>query len=80
MPKKIGTISRFTRNPHSYACFYRASVATLGDGIAAIAAGLALEVLEKKITQILKKTGSTLHHSKDMQKQLDYLINEKSIK
>ena len=56
--------------------FIGASIATLGDGIAAIAAGLALEALEKKSNPDPQKTGSTLPHSKDMQKQLDYLINE----
>lgn len=55
--------------------FIGASIATLGDGIAAIAAGLALEALENSSNQGTQKSDSS-PQSKDMQKQLDYLINE----
>ena len=52
--------------------FIGASIVTLGDAISAIAAGLALEALEKKNGDSSTSTNQT----KDMQKQLDYLINE----
>lgn len=55
--------------------FIGASIATLGDGIAALAAGLALEALEENFQSqsgsrnVHKDVGST-------QRQLDYFINE----
>ena len=56
--------------------FIGASIVTLGDAISAVAAGLALESLEKSKNQDSQKNDSPPHQSKDMQKQLDYLINE----
>lgn len=53
--------------------FIGASIVTLGDAISAIAAGLALEALEKSKNG---DSGTPPTKSKDMQKQLDYLINE----
>lgn len=56
--------------------FIGASIVTLGDGISAIAAGLALEALEKSNNQDSQNTDTQLAQSKDIQKQMDYLINE----
>ena len=56
--------------------FIGASIVTLGDGISAIAAGLALEALEKSNNQESQNTDTQLAQSKDIQKQMDYLINE----
>ena len=56
--------------------FIGASIVTLGDGISAIAAGLALEALEKSSNQNSQNTDTKLTQSKDLQKQMDYLINE----
>ena len=53
--------------------FIGASIATLGDAIAAIAAGLALDALEQSNNG---DSSPPPTQSKDMQKQLDYLINE----
>ncbi|WP_339216690.1 translation initiation factor 2 [Solibacillus sp. FSL W8-0372] len=53
--------------------FIGASIVTLGDLISTLAAGLALDALEKSKNG---DSGPPPTQSKDMQKQLDYLINE----
>jgi len=56
--------------------FIGASIATIGDGLSAIAAGLALEELVNPIDQ---RSQNPTHHSKQLdatQQQIDYLINE----
>jgi len=54
--------------------FIGASIVTLGDGIAAIAAGLALEALESK--QGSQNLDEQSKQSDTMQKQIDYIIDE----
>jgi|GEM_PF-401335 len=59
--------------------FIGASISTLGDGLQAIAAGIALEALEKKEQSNDKSSQSQNGQSKQlekMQKQIDDLINE----
>lgn len=56
--------------------FIGASIVTLGDGISAIAAGLALEALENSSNQNSQNSDINSKQSEDMQKQMDYLINE----
>jgi hypothetical protein len=54
--------------------FIGASIATLGDGIAALAAGMALDALEQDY-----RTQNNSRHVPDTgsnQRQLDYFINE----
>lgn len=53
--------------------FIGGSIATLGDGIAALAAGLALDALKQDV-----KTKSISHKSSNnsTKNQLDYFINE----
>ena len=59
--------------------FIGASIATLGDGLSAVAAGIALEALEKKEQSNNKSPQNQNGQSKQlekMQKQIDDLINE----
>lgn len=56
-----------------------ATIATLGDGLSAVAAGLALNALEKSNNQNPQVQNSDQSNEKDvedLQKQIDYLINE----
>ncbi|QDQ03207.1 translation initiation factor 2 [Lysinibacillus fusiformis] len=54
-----------------------ASISTLGDGLSAVAAGLALNALEKSSNQNPQNQNNDQSKgSEDMQKQIDYLINE----
>jgi NhaP-type Na+/H+ or K+/H+ antiporter len=53
--------------------FIGASIATLGDGIAALAAGLALDALEQDYKT---KNNSRNASNKSTKNQLDYFINE----
>lgn len=53
--------------------FIGSSITTLGEVIMTIAAGLAVDVLEKSSN---KGSQSLDAQSKSMQKQLDYIINE----
>lgn len=50
-----------------------ASIAALGDGLAAVAAGLALRSLEKANNQNAPYQSTEVD---DLQKQIDYIINE----
>ncbi|MEO4055384.1 translation initiation factor 2 [Solibacillus sp. CAU 1738] len=54
--------------------FIGASISTLGDGLQAVAAGLALEALEKK--QGSRSSNEQSKQIEDIEKQIDYLINE----
>ncbi|MFF2479907.1 translation initiation factor 2 [Paenibacillus sp. NPDC058071] len=59
--------------------FIGASIATLGDGIAAVAAGLALESLEIQKIQSDQRSYFQSNPSQQLestQKQLDYFIQE----
>jgi hypothetical protein len=56
--------------------FIGASIATLGDAIAAVAAGLALEALEKSSNQNPGSSDEQSKHSAKMQQEIDYIINE----
>lgn len=56
--------------------FIGASIAALGDGLAAVAAGLALEELEKANKQNFQSQNDQSKQTEGMQKQIDYLINE----
>lgn len=54
-----------------------ASIATLGDGLSAVAAGLALNALEKSNNQNPQfQSSDQSKEVEDLQKQIDYLINE----
>ena len=54
-----------------------ASIATLGDALSAVAAGLALNALEKSSNQNPQNQNSDQSKDvEDLQKQIDYLINE----
>lgn len=56
--------------------FIGASIITLGDGIAAIAAGLALDALEKESNQNVGHSNEQSKRSSKMQQEIDYIINE----
>lgn len=57
--------------------FIGASVATLGDAISAVAAGLELEALEKKSSnQNSQNPDEQSKHTSKMQQEIDYIINE----
>lgn len=56
--------------------FIGASISTLGDGISAIAAGLALEDLERSKYQGSQNSNDPSKQSESMQKEIDYIINE----
>ena len=56
--------------------FIGASISTLGDGLQAVAAGLALEVLQKSSNQSSQNQNDSFKQTETMQKQIDYLINE----
>ena len=58
--------------------FIGASIATLGDGLQALAAGIALEALEKEKSnnKSSQNHNGNSKQSEATQKQLDYLINE----
>ena len=56
--------------------FIGASISTLGDGLQAVAAGLALEELQKANNQSSQNQNDQSKQTEGMQKQIDYLINE----
>ena len=56
--------------------FIGASIATLGDGISAIAAGLAVEALEKSSGQSSSNPEEQSNRSSKMQQEIDYIISE----
>ena len=58
--------------------FIGASIATLGDGLQALAAGIALEALEKEKSNNKSSQNHNGHskQSEETEKQIDYLINE----
>lgn len=63
-------------SPELYAAklaYIGSSISTLGDGLQAIAAGIALEALEKQSSQ---DQNTQSNQSEKMQKQIDYLIKE----
>lgn len=53
-----------------------ATIATIGGGLQVIAAGIALEILEKSKNQDSQNQQIQSKESKIMQKQIDYLIKE----
>lgn len=53
-----------------------AIIATLGDGIAAIAAGIALRVLEEETFSQSRSELDQFRQTDSMQQQLDFYINE----
>lgn len=56
--------------------FIGASIATIGDGIAALAAGLALEVLENNYKQTSRSYPNDPNQLIKAQRNLDHYINE----
>ncbi|MFJ9462161.1 translation initiation factor 2 [Viridibacillus arvi] len=56
--------------------FIGASISTLGDGISAVAAGLALEALEKPNNQGSQNSDEQSKHAVNLQNQIDYIVNE----
>ncbi|MFJ7953609.1 translation initiation factor 2 [Lysinibacillus sp. NPDC096418] len=56
--------------------FIGTSISTLGDGIQMVAAGLALEALEKSNNQSAQNSNGQSKQTENMEKQIDYLINE----
>lgn len=56
--------------------FIGTSISTLGDGIQMVAAGLALEALEKSSNQGAQNSNEHSKQTENMEKQIDYLINE----
>lgn len=56
--------------------FIGASIATLGDGLNALAAGLALKELEKSSNQSSQNPYDQLKQAESIQEQIDYLIRE----
>jgi len=56
--------------------FIGTSITTLGDGISAIAAGLALDALVKSNIKSTQRQNPHLKQLETSQKQLDYLLNE----
>lgn len=53
-----------------------ASISTLGDGLSAIAAGLALEALKNGNNHSSESSIDSSQKTESMQKQIDYLISE----
>lgn len=56
--------------------FIAATITTLGDGLAALAAGLALQELEKSNNQSTQPQYDPSKQLDSTQKQIDYLIKE----
>ena len=56
--------------------FIAATITTLGDGLAALAAGLALQELEKSNNQSTQPQYDQSKQMDSTQKQIDYLIKE----
>ncbi|MFE4140688.1 translation initiation factor 2 [Peribacillus sp. YIM B13472] len=56
--------------------FIGASISTLGDGLQAIAAGIALELLEKSNNGSSQSQNDQSKQTEKTQKQVDDLINE----
>jgi len=52
------------------------SISTLGDGIQTIAAGLALQALQKSNNNNSQNNNDQAKQAENMQKQIDYLISE----
>ncbi|SFD97471.1 hypothetical protein SAMN05216378_1825 [Paenibacillus catalpae] len=53
-----------------------AIIATLGDGIAAIAAGIALRALEEEMFSESRSEVDQLRQTESVQQQIDFYINE----
>ncbi|AWE07646.1 translation initiation factor 2 [Lysinibacillus sp. 2017] len=56
--------------------FISATIVTLGDGLAALAAGLALQELEKSNNENTQSQYDQTEQLDSTQKQIDYLIRE----
>ena len=56
--------------------FIGAAIVTIGDGLSALAAGLALQELEKTNNQNSLDDYEQLKQTESTQKQIDYLIRE----
>ncbi|MFJ7738352.1 translation initiation factor 2 [Lysinibacillus sp. NPDC097287] len=56
--------------------FIGTAISTLGDGIQMVAAGLALEALEKSSNQGAQNSNEQSKQTENMERQIDYLINE----
>lgn len=56
--------------------FIGASISTLGDGLQALAAGLALESLQRSKNQNTPILDEQTNQTDSMQEQIDYIINE----
>ncbi|AZN41521.1 translation initiation factor 2 [Paenibacillus albus] len=56
--------------------FIAASITVIGDGLAVVAAGLALEALENPIDQLPQKQSDRSKQLDSIQHNLDYYINE----
>lgn len=56
--------------------FIGASISTLGDGLQALAAGLALESLQRSKNQTTPNQDEQTNQTDSMQDQIDYIINE----
>ena len=77
-------MNNYTKNPQqdmdtteiqiARLAYIGALIATLGDGLSAVAAGLTLNALEKSSTKENSQTQTET--AEDLQKQIDYLINE----
>ncbi|WP_132306551.1 translation initiation factor 2 [Paenibacillus sp. BK033] len=53
-----------------------ATISTIGDGLQAISAGIALEILEKSKNQDSQNQQIQSKDSENLQKQIDYLMKE----
>lgn len=56
--------------------FIGASIATLGDGLQAVAAGISLDLLQRANTGSPQGQDEQSKYQEKMQKQIDYLIHE----
>lgn len=56
--------------------FVSGCILSLGGALSTIAAGIALEALENSSNQDSQKTDTHSKHSENMQKQIDYLLDE----
>ncbi|MGN4124418.1 translation initiation factor 2 [Lysinibacillus sphaericus] len=79
MNNKPNNVNQSTDSLEIYAAklaYIGASISTLGDGLQAIAAGLALEALQKANNQNSDGSDNQTKQAESMQKQIDYLISE----